>query len=250
MQSIVTIIVFLLLSLILGAITTTFVSLAEDKKGKDFNIKEYIYYFKDFRLDLKYVIIFFILYLLVVKTANIVNVVIYSPVLLSLMLGFILDTKFMIIPDTSSVLMLFSGIVNLVINFSKEALLSSFLGLIVGFLLLFIPDYIFRMIVKKDGFGMGDMKLLASIGIFMGLKSVLVIFVISIVLSSICGVAIIIYKKINENKDKKNKENIKDMYIPFGPYIIVSTLIVLIIPAIIFTSITNYLVRIIVKKMI
>jgi prepilin signal peptidase PulO-like enzyme (type II secretory pathway) len=250
MQSIVTIIVFLLLSLILGAITTTFVSLAEDKKGKDFNIKEYIYYFKDFRLDLKYVIIFFILYLLVVKTANIVNVVIYSPVLLSLMLGFILDTKFMIIPDTSSVLMLFSGIVNLVINFSKEALLSSFLGLIVGFLLLFIPDYIFRMIVKKDGFGMGDMKLLASIGIFMGLKSVLVIFVISIVLSSICGVAIIIYKKINENKDKKNKENIKEMYIPFGPYIIVSTLIVLIIPAIIFTSITNYLVRIIVKKMI
>ena len=250
MQSIVTIIVFLLLSLILGTITTTFVSLAEDKKGKDFNIKEYIYYFKDFRLDLKYVIIFFILYLLVVKTANIVNVVIYSPVLLSLMLGFILDTKFMIIPDTSSVLMLFSGIVNLVINFSKEALLSSFLGLIVGFLLLFIPDYIFRMIVKKDGFGMGDMKLLASIGIFMGLKSVLIIFVISIVLSSICGVAIIIYKKINENKDKKNKENIKDMYIPFGPYIIVSTLIVLIIPAIIFTSITNYLVRIIVKKMI
>ena len=250
MQSIVTIIVFLLLSLILGAITTTFVSLAEDKKGKDFNIKEYIYYFKDFRLDLKYVIIFFILYLLVVKTANIVNVVIYSPVLLSLMLGFILDTKFMIIPDTSSVLMLFSGIVNLVINFSKETLLSSFLGLIVGFLLLFIPDYIFRMIVKKDGFGMGDMKLLASIGIFMGLKSVLIIFVISIVLSSICGVAIIIYKKINENKDKKNKENIKDMYIPFGPYIIVSTLIVLIIPAIIFTSITNYLVRIIVKKMI
>ena len=250
MQSIVTIIVFLLLSLILGTITTTFVSLAEDKKGKDFNIKEYIYYFKDFRLDLKYVIIFFILYLLVVKTANIVNVVIYSPVLLSLMLGFILDTKFMIIPDTSSVLMLFSGIVNLVINFSKEALLSSFLGLIVGFLLLFIPDYIFRMIVKKDGFGMGDMKLLASIGIFMGLKSVLIIFVISIVLSSICGVATIIYKKINENKDKKNKENIKDMYIPFGPYIIVSTLIVLIIPAIIFTSITNYLVRIIVKKMI
>ena len=250
MQSIVTIIVFLLLSLILGTITTTFVSLAEDKKGKDFNIKEYIYYFKDFRLDLKYVIIFFILYLLVVKTANIVNVVIYSPVLLSLMLGFILDIKFMIIPDTSSVLMLFSGIVNLVINFSKETLLSSFLGLIVGFLLLFIPDYIFRMIVKKDGFGMGDMKLLASIGIFMGLKSVLIIFVISIVLSSICGVAIIIYKKINENKDKKNKENIKDMYIPFGPYIIVSTLIVLIIPAIIFTSITNYLVRIIVKKMI
>ena len=250
MQSIVTIIVFLLLSLILGAITTTFVSLAEDKKGKDFNIKEYIYYFKDFRLDLKYVIIFFILYLLVVKTANIVNVVIYSPVLLSLMLGFILDIKFMIIPDTSSVLMLFSGIVNLVINFSKETLLSSFLGLIVGFLLLFIPDYIFRMIVKKDGFGMGDMKLLASIGIFMGLKSVLIIFVISIVLSSICGVATIIYKKINENKDKKNKENIKDMYIPFGPYIIVSTLIVLIIPAIIFTSITNYLVRIIVKKMI
>jgi len=76
MQSIVTIIVFLLLSIILGAITTTFVSLAEDKKGKDFNFKEYIYCFKDFRLNLKYVIIFFILYLLVVKTPSIKNIII------------------------------------------------------------------------------------------------------------------------------------------------------------------------------
>ena len=250
MQSIVTIIVFLLLSIILGAITTTFVSLAEDKKGKDFSFKEYIYCFKDFRLNLKYVIIFFILYLLIVKTVSIVNVIIYSPVLLSLMLGFILDIKFMIIPDTSSILMLFSGIINLVMSFSKEAMLSSFFGLLVGFLLLFVPDYLFRIIVKKDGFGMGDMKLLASIGFFMGLKSVLVIFVISIVLSSICGIVIIIYKKIKEKNAKKDKESIKDMYIPFGPYIIASTLIILLIPAIIFTSITNYIVRIIVKKMI
>ena len=68
MQSIVSIIVFLLLSILLGTITTRFISLAEEKNGKDFSIKEYIYSFKDFRLNLKYVIIFFILYLLVVKT--------------------------------------------------------------------------------------------------------------------------------------------------------------------------------------
>ena len=122
--------------------------------------------------------------------------------------------------------------------------------MITGFILLFLPDFLFRKIVKKEGFGMGDMKLLASIGLFTGLKSVLVIFVISIILSSICGVAIIIYKKIKENTAKKDKENIKDMYIPFGPYIIISTLIMLVIPAVIFTSTINYLTRIIVKKMI
>ena len=248
MQSIVSIIVFLLLSILLGTITTRFISLAEEKNGKDFSIKEYIYSFKDFRLNLKYVIIFFILYLLVVKT--VINLVIYTPVILALILGFVLDIKFMIIPDTSSILMCISGMMNLTVNFSKEALLSSILSMITGFILLFLPDFLFRKIVKKEGFGMGDMKLLASIGLFTGLKSVLVIFVISIILSSICGVAIIIYKKIKENTAKKDKENIKDMYIPFGPYIIISTLIMLVIPAVIFTSTINYLTRIIVKKMI
>ena len=250
MQSIVSIIVFLLLSILLGTITTRFISLAEEKNGKDFSIKEYIYSFKDFRLNLKYVIIFFILYLLVVKTPSVINLVIYTPVILALILGFVLDIKFMIIPDTSSILMCISGMMNLTVNFSKEALLSSILSMITGFILLFLPDFLFRKIVKKEGFGMGDMKLLASIGLFTGLKSVLVIFVISIILSSICGVAIIIYKKIKENTAKKDKENIKDMYIPFGPYIIISTLIMLVIPAVIFTSTINYLTRIIVKKMI
>lgn len=254
MQSIVSIIVFLLLSILLGTITTRFISLAEEKNGKDFSIKEYIYSFKDFRLNLKYVIIFFILYLLVVKTPSIKNIIIYSPVLTALILGFVLDLKFMIIPDTSSLLILFSGIINVLTDFSKEVVISNILGLVVGFMLLFIPDYIFSKITKKEGFGMGDMKLLASIGLFMGLKSILVIFVISIILSSICGVAIIVYK-IVKNKRKniietKRDESVKDMYIPFGPYIIISTLIVLVIPAIFFTSILNYLARVIVKKMI
>ena len=183
MQSIVSIIVFLLLSILLGTITTRFISLAEEKNGKDFSIKEYIYSFKGFRLNLKYVIIFFILYLLVVKTPSVINLVIYTPVILALILGFVLDIKFMIIPDTSSILMCISGMMNLTVNFSKEALLSSILSMITGFILLFLPDFLFRKIVKKEGFGMGDMKLLASIGLFTGLKSVLVIFVISIILS-------------------------------------------------------------------
>ena len=254
MQSIVSIIVFLLLSILLGTITTRFISLAEEKNGKDFSIKEYIYSFKDFRLNLKYVIIFFILYLLVVKTPSIKNIIIYSPVLTALILGFVLDLKFMIIPDTSSLLILFSGIINVLTYFSKEVVISNILGLVVGFMSLFIPDYIFSKITKKEGFGMGDMKLLASIGLFMGLKSILVIFVISIILSSICGVAIIAYKivknKRKNNIETKRDESVKDMYIPFGPYIIISTLIVLVIPAIFFTSILNYLARVIVKKMI
>ena len=136
MQSIVSIIVFLLLSILLGTITTRFISLAEEKNGKDFSIKEYIYSFKDFRLNLKYVIIFFILYLLVVKTPSVINLVIYTPVILALILGFVLDIKFMIIPDTSSILMCISGMMNLTVNFSKEALLSSILSMITGYILL------------------------------------------------------------------------------------------------------------------
>ena len=251
MQSIITIIVFIVLSTILAIITTHFTLCTDSKKGKDFNVKEYTYSFKNLRLNLKYIIIFFILFLVIVKRAQLSLILIYTPAILGLILALITDINHMIIPDTSSILLLISGILNVLFNFSKDIIISSILGMIIGFGILFVINFVFELITKTEGFGFGDMKLLGSIGLLVGVKSIVVIFFESIIISSIVGVVYIIYKKMmQKRKGEKNSKKLIDTYLPFGPAIIISTIITLVIPSTIVINFVNYLITIIVNKMI
>lgn len=251
MQSIITIIVFIVLSTILAVITTHFTLCTDSKKGEDFNIKEYTYSFKNLRLNLKYIIIFFILFLVIVKRAELSLILVYTPAILGLILALITDINYMIIPDTSSVLILASGILNILFNFSKEAVISSLLGILFGFGILFVINLVFEKITKTEGFGFGDMKLLGSIGLLVGLKSIAVIFFESILISSIFGIVFIVYKKIQQKrKGKKNTKKLIDTYLPFGPAIIISTIITLVIPSTIIINFVDYLITLIVNKMI
>lgn len=251
MQSIITIIVFIVLSTILAIITTHFTLCTDSKKGKDFNVKEYTYSFKNLRLNLKYIIIFFILFLVIVKRAQLSLILIYTPAILGLILALITDINHMIIPDTSSILLLISGILNVLFNFSKDTIISSILGMILGFGILFVINFVFELITKTEGFGFGDMKLLGSIGLLVGVKSIVVIFFESIIISSIVGVVYIIYKKImQKRKGEKTSKKLIDTYLPFGPAIIISTIITLVIPSTIVINFVDYLITIIVNKMI
>ena len=251
MQSIITIIVFIVLSTILAIITTHFTLCTDSKKGKDFNVKEYTYSFKNLRLNLKYIIIFFILFLVIVKRAQLSLILIYTPAILGLILALITDINHMIIPDTSSILLLISGILNVLFNFSKDTIISSILGMILGFGILFVINFVFELITKTEGFGFGDMKLLGSIGLLVGVKSIVVIFFESIIISSIVGVVYIIYKKMmQKRKGEKTSKKLIDTYLPFGPAIIISTIITLVIPSTIVINFVNYLINIIVNKMI
>ena len=251
MQSIITIIVFIVLSTILAIITTHFTLCTDSKKGKDFNVKEYTYSFKNLRLNLKYIIIFFILFLVKVKRAQLSLILIYTPAILGLILALITDINHMIIPDTSSILLLTSGILNVLFNFSKDTIISSILGMILGFGILFVINFVFELITKTEGFGFGDMKLLGSIGLLVGVKSIVVIFFESIIISSIVGVVYIIYKKMmQKRKGEKTSKKLIDTYLPFGPAIIISTIITLVIPSTIVINFVDYLITIIVNKMI
>lgn len=241
MQSIICVSVYSIVSLVLGLILSNFILLSKSKKGEDFKLKEYIQNFNLSNIDLKYTIIFFILFLTVVKEFTLINVLSFSLVFLGLLLAYILDYTFMIIPDTSSILILFGGIINLIFNHSKENIIQSLLGLLFGGLFLFVIDYIFRLITKTEGFGVGDMKLLASIGFMFGLTNIIVIIIMSLVVSAIVGSISLIIKKV---------KNLKEAYIPFGPFIVISTLIICIIPSQTIIFYFNMFIDSIVNKMI
>lgn len=235
------IIVFVILSFIVSLILTNFIKLSEKNEGKDFGVKEYIKNLSIKNLDLKYAIIFFILFMILTKEKNILSIITVVPVCFSLILALIMDIKYMIIPNTCSIVIITSGIIKLIYNFSKENLINSLIGLIVGGFTLFVIDYIFEKITQKEGFGYGDMKLLASIGFFLDYKSIIVIMILSVFLSAIFSILYLIVNKV---------KNIKDAYLPFGPFIVISTFIVCIIPVTTIISWYIQLMDILVNKMI
>ena len=129
MQSIV---IFIILSIISSILISNFYKLVIKKEARDFSIKEYLKNFKIENIDLKYVIIFFILYKIIVNNFSWISIVTIVPCITALILAFITDIKYMIIPDTSSIVIILSAIINLIYNYSSENLISSILGFIIS----------------------------------------------------------------------------------------------------------------------
>ena len=91
---------------------------------------------------------------------------------------------------------------------------ESILGLIFGFLSLWIVVKVFYLITKKQGMGQGDFKLLAVLGAWLGPMMLPFIILLSSLLGSIVG--IILMKKAGESRP-----------FAFGPYIAIAGIIAL-----------------------
>lgn len=86
---------------------------------------------------------------------------------------------------------------------------SSILGAVIGITLLALI-----IIVSRGGMGAGDMKLFGILGIILGVEKVLLAFFLSCMIGAIIGMLLLIFKVIERKQP-----------VPFGPYIVVATLI-------------------------
>lgn len=217
MQSI---IVFIGIALVLSVILSNFLKLVDKKQGEDFSFKEYLKAFRIKNIDIKLVIIFVILLEIFYGYIPMPQFILYIPVLLALLLTFCVDLKYMIIPDTSSTIIFICGVIKLITNFSVAELSNVLLGGVIGGAFFLVINYIFEKITKKTGFGFGDIKLLASLGVFLGYKDIIVIMILSVFISAAVS---LVYLCINLIK------KVKEEYLPFGPFIVLSTFIVMMI---------------------
>ena len=92
--------------------------------------------------------------------------------------------------------------------------LSSLIGIAVGGGTLYAIAEAYYRIRGEEGLGMGDVKMLAMIGAFLGWKLVLLTLVLSSISGSIVGVAILLVRK----------ESLK-YALPFGTFLAVGALI-------------------------
>jgi len=78
---------------------------------------------------------------------------------------------------------------------NEVPILDSLFGVILGGGILLLIAYTYEIIRKRQGMGMGDVKLLALIGAFLGWQGVFFVIFLSSILGSIVGLSIIITRK-------------------------------------------------------
>ena len=129
----------------------------------------------------------------------------------------LIDVEFQILPNCLTSPMIWLGLILSFFNIISVPFYLAFYGVLVGYLSLWLINQFSLLVFKKVGIGAGDFKLLALIGAWQGVGSILNIILISSISGAIVGIILLLYsKKKGENK-----------YIPYGPFLVLGSMIVL-----------------------
>ena len=153
---------------------------------------------------------------------DLIKFMILTPMLIS---AFFIDLKHRIIPNRLNMTIFEVGIVFLFLyginnaNIGKDMLLGMFVG---GGIFLLIT-LLGGLIAGKEAMGLGDVKLMGALGLFFGAASIAEISLLSFFIGAIISIFIIIVRKF--------VLKVEDEYMPFGPFLTLSALICIFIPA-------------------
>jgi leader peptidase (prepilin peptidase)/N-methyltransferase len=128
--------------------------------------------------------------------------------LCSLIVVTVIDLHHQIIPDVISLPGIAVGLLGAFALPQRSSFLQAFIGALVGGGSLFVVATVYQWVLKREGMGGGDVKLLAMIGAFLGWKAVILTIVLSSLIGSIVGILVMAAK----GKDFKYA-------IPFGPFL-------------------------------
>lgn len=177
------------------------------------SFKEFLQSLKHgFKTDIKYTVIYLTLFNLLVYLQGFSYVtILYAICIFSLMLVFSIDYRFELIADESHIIIAIAGVINIFFNLNNWY--DYLIGAVIGGGSFYLLGLLALWIYKKEGMGFGDVKLMAALGLFFGIKNILVITILSFALAAVISVILMILrlKKI-------------DSYIPFGPFIVIATI--------------------------
>ena len=187
-----------------------------------FNKDFYKIYLKDLKINYKFIYLTAIIYVALLYVfgfrLELLKFLITTPLLLS---AFSIDYKEQIIPNRLTLTLFEVGLIFAFIEGtgSFSLLLNKLLGLAIGGGIFLIITLIGGLIAGKEAMGFGDVKFMGALGIIFGAKNIVIISVLSFLIAAIISIILIISKK------KKTSE-----YIPFGPFIVIATFLVIFVP--------------------
>lgn len=133
-----------------------------------------------------------------------------------LLVVFVIDLRYKIIPNKINLfgfsIILTIKILESLYYLSFAPLLDSTLGLLIGAVPILLV-----ILITNGGMGAGDMKLMAVIGMWFGLKFTYLVLLIGILAASIMAIILLV-----------TKQSTKKSELPFAPFLFISTFICLI----------------------
>ncbi|MEW6107638.1 MAG: prepilin peptidase [Nitrospirota bacterium] len=151
------------------------------------------------------------------------NFIVYCILISSLVVITFIDLEFQIIPDRITLAGIPAGIMagslllpDPFMRASGLGFKSSITGAVTGFSLYYIIAYLSLKLLKKEGMGGGDIKLMAMIGAFLGWKSVVLTTFLGSLAGSAAGISLMVFRGKG-----------KGTLIPFGPFLALGAVITL-----------------------
>ena len=149
---------------------------------------------------------------------NYFEVIFLQTLIIISLIVFFIDLKHLIIPDALNFTLMGLAILKNFIpgfesNFTYD-LGQSIIGGIAGYSIIWLIIFLYKKIKNVEAMGLGDAKLMTAIGFLYGWESVFLI----LFLSAILGLISVIPSLLNNSRNFKTQ-------IPFGPYIVISSVI-------------------------
>ena len=137
-----------------------------------------------------------------------------------LLVAFLVDYKLQIIPNRLTLTIFEVGLIFTFVetllntNLGINIFINNILGMLVGGGIFLLITLIGGVLAGKEAMGFGDVKLMGALGLFFGWVNMIIISVMAFLFAAVISIIILISKrkKINE-------------YIPFGPFIVVASVI-------------------------
>ena len=167
-------------------------------------------------VELLSILFFTVIYFLYGITLTTLLLMILS---LSFIIIFFIDLKHFIIPNEITFSMMALGFLKSFdpnLNLLFPNYINSLIGGLLGYGIIWSIIYFYKQVRKKEGMGLGDAKLFAVVGFWFGWLSIPFI----IFLSSIIALLSVVPSLLKNSRTMSSQ-------IPFGPYIIIGTLIYL-----------------------
>ncbi len=217
----------IILGLLMGQFVDWMIKRLPDYK-KVFSKEIFKEYKRDYKLNYLMMLINAILYVVIlyifgikdtfIANLDLIKYYILTPILLSI---FVIDYKHQIIPNRLTLTMFEIGLVfAFIYGLSNIAIsINMILGMVAGAGIFLLITLLGGLVYGKEAMGFGDVKLMGCLGLWFGLSEIIIIALMSFLIGAILSIILLV------TRIKKSDE-----YIPFGPFIVLSTFIAMFVP--------------------